>query len=287
MRFGAVFPHNEIGADPGAVRAWAQGVEDLGYHHILAFDHVLGAGTTNRPGWRGYSSEHRFHEVFVLFGYLAGLTTTIELMTGVLVLPQRQTALVAKQAAEVDVLSGGRLRLGVGLGWNQVEYEALGQPFSHRGAKLGEQVELLRALWAQPTVSYTGRWDEVVDAGIEPRPTRGTIPVWFGGHVEATLRRIGRIGDGWLPHIAPDSTAGAMVERMRGYALDAGRDPGDIGLQPRLTLAATPADTRVEYVNRWRALGATHFDIDALGLGSSSVDQHLAVLEETIAALAP
>ncbi|WP_429455070.1 LLM class flavin-dependent oxidoreductase [Nocardia sp. GP40] len=127
----------------------------------------------------------------------------------------------------------------------------------------------------------------LVDAGIEPRPARGGIPVWFGGHVEATLRRIGRIGDGWLPHIAPDSTAEAMVERMRAYALDAGRDPGDIGLQPRLTLATTPPDARIEYVNDWRALGATHFDIDALGLGSSSVDQHLAVLEETIGALAP
>src|SRR6059036_3891343 len=144
MRVGAVFPQTEIGADPGAVRAWAEAVEELGFRHAVAFDHVLGAGTATRPGWYGYTSEDLFHEVFVLFGYLAGITRTLELVTGFLVLPQRQTALVAKQAAEVDVLSGGRLRLGVGIGWNQVEYQALGVPFRRRGALLDEQVDLLR-----------------------------------------------------------------------------------------------------------------------------------------------
>jgi probable F420-dependent oxidoreductase len=251
----------------------------------LAFDHVLGADAANRPGWSGYTNEHSFHEVFVLFGYLAGITETIELVTGVLVLPQRQTALVAKQAAEVDVLSGGRLRLGVGLGWNPVEYEGLGQPFRQRGARLTEQVALLRALWANPIVNYQGRWDRLVEAGIEPRPARGRIPVWFGGHVEATLRRVGRIGDGWLPHIPPDGVAQAMVDRMREYALEAGRVPDEIGLEPRLTLTQVPERGRTTFVDGWRALGATHLNVDAMGLGLSTVDEHLTVLRDTIALL--
>jgi len=199
MRIGAVFPQTEIGADPGAVRAWAEAVEELGFRHVVAFDHVLGAGTAGRPGWYGYTSEDLFHEVFVLFGYLAGITRTLELVTGVLVLPQRQTALVAKQAAEVDVLSGGRLRLGVGIGWNRVEYDALGATFTDRGARSAEQVEVLRALWAEPTVTYQGRWHRIEDAGILPRPVRGRIPVWFGGNAEPVLRRAGELGDGWLP----------------------------------------------------------------------------------------
>src|SRR6266513_1399400 len=155
MRIGAVFPQTEIGADPSAVRAWAEAVEELGYQHVLAFDHVLGAGRDTRPDWgRRYDSETSFHEVFVLFGYLAAVTSSVELVTGVLVLPQRQTALVAKQAAEVDVLSGGRLRLGIGVGWNRVEYEALGQNFHNRGKRIEEQIALLRALWTQPVVDF-------------------------------------------------------------------------------------------------------------------------------------
>jgi probable F420-dependent oxidoreductase len=205
MRIGAVFPQMEIGDDPGAIRSWAQAVEELGYQHVLAFEHVLGAGTDTRPGWQhAYTSETLFHEVFVLFGYLAAVTSRVELVTGVLVLPQRQTALVAKQAAEVDVLSGGRLRLGVGVGWNEVEYQALGASFGDRGARSEEQVEVLRRLWAEPTITYSGRWHQVDNAGINPLPVRRRIPVWFGGHAEAALRRVGRVGDGWLPELGPD-----------------------------------------------------------------------------------
>jgi Luciferase-like monooxygenase len=168
LRIGAVFPQNEVGNDPGAIRAWAQTVEQLGYSHILAYDHVLGAGTSTRPGWSGYTSETSFHEVFVLFGYLAGVTTSVEFVTGVLVLPQRQTALVAKQAAEVDVLSGGRLRLGVGVGWNKVEYDGLAEPFHDRGARADEQVEVLRRLWTEPTITF-----EETDGSrrVHPMPT--------------------------------------------------------------------------------------------------------------------
>ncbi|MGW3119905.1 LLM class F420-dependent oxidoreductase [Streptomyces sp. NPDC001107] len=287
MRIGAVFPQTEIAADPGAVRAWAEAVEGLGFRHAVAFDHVLGAGTATRPGWYGYTSEDLFHEVFVLFGYLAGITRTLELVTGVLVLPQRQTALVAKQAAEVDVLSGGRLRLGVGIGWNRVEYDALGATFTDRGARSAEQVEVLRALWAEPTVTYEGRWHRVEDAGILPRPVRGLVPVWFGGNAEPVLRRAGELGDGWLPQRGPDETARAMVRRVRTYAVQAGRDPGAIGFEARLKLAEVPRAEWADFVAGWRDLGATHLCLSTMGLGLATVDDHIRVLGSTLRELGP
>jgi probable F420-dependent oxidoreductase len=286
MRIGAVFPQTEIGDDPAVIRDWAQAVEEIGYQHVLAYDHVLGAGVDTRPGWAGYTSETAFHEVFVLFGYLAAVTTTLELVTGVLVLPQRQTGLAAKQAAEVDVLSGGRLRLGVGVGWNQVEYDALGESFTNRGVRSEEQVEVLRALWAHPTISYTGRWHHIDNAGLKPRPVRGRIPVWFGGNAEATLRRVGKFGDGWFPQRAPDETAREMVGRIHGYAKDNGRTPSDIGLEPRLSLDQVPEDARPAYVAGWRDLGATHLCINTMGLGLNP-DEHVAALRNVYRQLAP
>jgi probable F420-dependent oxidoreductase len=287
MRIGAVFPQNEIGDDPEVIRAWAQAVEELGYRHVLAYDHVLGAGVGGRPGWRGYTSDDAFHEVMVLFGFLAAVTSTLELVTGVLVLPQRQTALVAKQAAEVDVLSGGRLRLGIGVGWNQVEYQALGASFGDRGVRSQEQVQLLRALWAQPTVTYSGRWHRIQDAGIKPLPVRRRIPVWFGGAAEATLRRVGRLGDGWLPQRGPDQLARGMLERIRRSAREAGRAPTEIGVEPRLTLARVPEGDRVDFVTGWRALGATHLCVNTMGLGLATADQHVAVLRDVVRMLEP
>jgi probable F420-dependent oxidoreductase len=279
VQIGAVFPQTEVGNDPGAIRAWAQAAEDIGYRHMLAYDHVLGAGLDTRPGWTGpYTSETPFHEVFVLFGYLAAVTRSIELVTGVLILPQRQTALVAKQAAEVDVLSGGRTRLGIGVGWNPVEYEALGERFDDRGVRSEEQVQLLRALWSDKTTTFIGRWHRVDDAGINPLPVRRRIPVWFGGGAEATLRRVGRLGDGWLPQLPPDGRARAMLDRLRGYAREAGRDPADIGIEPRLNLATTPPDGWAEYVTAWRDLGATHVGVNTMGLGHASADDHIASL---------
>jgi probable F420-dependent oxidoreductase len=281
MRIGAVFPQTEIGPDPADVRRWATAVEDLGFDHILAYDHVLGAGTDTRPGWTGYTSDSLFHEIFVLYGYLAALTSRVELMTGVLILPQRQTALVAKQAAEVDVLSGGRLRLGIGVGWNPVEYDGLGLSFSDRGVRSEEQIALMRELWASDLVTFQGRWEQVDNAGILPRPAAGTIPVWLGGGSERTLARIGRIGDGWLPQM--DAAAGAEpVERLRGYAREAGRDPASIGLEPRLNLAAVPREARVDYVAAWQRLGATHLTIATMNAGFGTVEDHLAGLQETL-----
>jgi len=287
LRIGAVFPQTEIGDDPAAIRAWAQAVEEIGYHHVLAYDHVLGAGVDTRPDWQGYTSETAFHEVFVLFGYLAAVTSTVELVTGVLVLPQRQTALVAKQAAEVDVLSGGRLRLGVGVGWNRVEYDALGEDFTNRGVRSEEQVDVLRALWAEPTITYAGRWHRVDNAGIKPRPVRHRIPVWFGGNSEAALRRTGRIGDGWFPQRAPDEEAAAMLNRIRGYAKDAGRAPETIGFEPRLSLAQVPEAERSDFVAGWRDLGATHLCVNTMGLGLATPDNHVATLRDTYQALEP
>jgi probable F420-dependent oxidoreductase len=284
VRVGAVFPQTEISSDPTDVRRWATTVEDLGYDHILAYDHVLGAGAGTRPGWQGYTSEDLFHEVFVLYGYLAAVTRRVELVTGVLILPQRQTALVAKQAAEVDVLSGGRLRLGIGIGWNPVEYEALGPSFQDRGARSEEQIALLRALWADPLVTFDGRWERVDNAGINPRPAAGRIPVWLGGGSDRTLRRVARIGDGWLPNADPAKGA-EMVERLRGYAREAGRDPAGIGLEPQLSLAKVPPAERADYVAAWQRLGATHLTVSTMGAEYTTVDDHLGALETAIADL--
>ncbi|WP_427886203.1 LLM class F420-dependent oxidoreductase [Kribbella sp. GL6] len=281
MKIGAVFPQLEIGADPAVVREWTTTVEAAGYHHVLAYDHVLGADPANRPGWTGYTDKSLFHEVFVLFGYLAAITTTLELVTGVLVLPQRQTALVAKQAAEVDVLSGGRLRLGVGIGWNQVEYDALGVPFEKRGARLTAQVELLRKLWADPVISYDGAFDHVVEAGLNPLPGR-EIPIWFGGGADAVLRRTGRIGDGWMPQSAPDETARRQLAVIRQAAEDAGRDPGRVGIEARLSLGAVPEQEWRAYADGWRDLGATHLCVNTMNLGLSRPEEHAQVLREVL-----
>jgi len=205
----------------------------------------------------------------------------------VLVLPQRQTALVAKQAAEVDVLSGGRLRLGVGVGWNKVEYDALGASFHDRGARSAGQVELLRRLWGEPTVTFEGRWDRVDDAGILPRPPRGRIPVWFGGNAEPVLRRAGELGDGWLPLRAPDETARAMVSRVRSYALQAGRDPAELGFEARLELSRVPEAKWPDFVAGWRDLGATHLSLNTMGLGLATADEHARLLRSTLEELAP
>jgi probable F420-dependent oxidoreductase len=282
MRLGAVVPQLEIGSDPAAIETWARAVEKMGYRHALAYDHVLGADPATRPGWRGYTHQDSFHEVFVLFGYLAAITESLELVTGVLILPQRQTALVAKQAAEVDVLSRGRLRLGIGVGWNPVEYEALNEDFGTRGARSEEQIEVLRALWAEPTITYRGRWHTIVDAGIEPRPPRGGIPIWIGGTAEPVLRRVARIGDGWLPQQPPNAESAATLQRLRAYAEEAGRSPDDIGIEARLTLANEPREGWADFIAGWADLGATHLCVSTMGMGFTEIDQHLEALAEVI-----
>ena len=277
MRLGAVFPQTEIGADPAAVRDFAQAAESLGYDHLLVFDHVLGADPSKRENWsRPYQHTSLFHEPFVLFGYLAGITRSIELTTGVLILGQRQTALVAKQAAEVDVLSGGRLRLGIGIGWNEVEYEALGENFNNRGRRSVEQIELLRALWTQEVVDFSGRYHRVTYAGINPLPVQRPIPIWFGGGAERVVRRVGRMGDGWFPQFRPDSAGQARIEHMREYARQAGRDPNSIGIEGRISLTGGegPQDWN-QAAQAWAGVGATHVSVNTMKAGLEGPDQHI------------
>ena len=221
MQIGAVFPQTEIGSDVGAVRAYAQRVQELGFAHVLAYDHVVGADPAVHEGWRGpYNLRSTFHEPMVLFGYLAGVVS-VELVTGIIILPQRQTVLVAKQAAEVDVLNRGRFRFGVGLGWNPVEYEALGQSFSDRGKRMGEQVELLRRLWTEESVTFHGAYEHVTGAGLAPLPVQRPIPVWFGAASPPAYRRAGRLADGWFPQVPPGprlDEARALVEQAARLA---------------------------------------------------------------------
>ena len=230
MRIGVVFPQTELGGDVGAVRAYGEGVQELGFAHVLAYDHVVGADPNVHRGWRGpYDVSTTFHEPFVLFGYLAAVTS-LELVTGIIILPQRQTVLAAKQAAEVDLLTDGHFRLGVGIGWNAVEYEALGKDFSNRGERLEEQVALLRRLWTERTVTHEGVHERVTGAGLAPLPVQRPIPIWFGAVAERALRRVGRLADGWFPQVPPGPKLDEARAIVRGAAVDAGRDPDALGV---------------------------------------------------------
>ncbi len=276
MRLGVVFPQNEIGADPIAVRDYAQAAEALGYHHLLAYDHVLGANTDSCPGWRGaYGHTDMFHEPLVLFGYLAGVTQRLELVNGILILPQRQTALIAKQAAEIDVLSGGRLRLGIGIGWNDVEFEALGEDFHNRGRRSEEQIEVLRLLWTQELVTFHGRWHKITDAGINPLPVQRPIPVWIGGMAGKVIRRIARVGDGWMPQGRADDRFRALLDSMHAHAREAGRAPNEIGVDGRVNIARRSPEEWAADLAAWRDAGATHASVTTTGAGLASPDGHI------------
>lgn len=266
MRVGAVFPQTEIGNDPGVVRGWAEAVEGSGYTHVVAFDHVLGANP-DRPGWtahRPYSHETPFHEVFVLLSFLAAWTQRLELATGILILPQRQTALVAKQAASLDVLSGGRLRLGVGLGWNEVEYEALGETFTNRGRRVEEQIEVLRRLWADPLVTFDGRWHRISDAGINPLPLNRRLPLWMGGNAPAALERIARLADGWMVNTPLGEQLDAQLAGLRRMVEEAARDPSTFGLEGRV-LWRGDADAVMRDLDAWDRHGVSHLSITTMG----------------------
>ena len=286
MRVGVTFPQTELGGDPGAVRAYGERVEELGYSHILVYDHVVGADADVHTGWNGpYDVHTTFHEPFVMYGYLAAITTTLELVTGVIILPQRQTALVAKQAAEVDLLSGGRFRLGIGVGWNAVEYEALGEDFGSRGKKSAEQIELLRRLWTEQSVTFDGDFHQVTGAGIAPLPVQRPIPVWIGAASAPGYKRAGRLADGWFPMMGPGPELDDARAVVESAAVDAGRDPSTIGMEGRVDWRGG-ADATAEGLAAWAEAGASHVTVNTMGAGLKTVDDHLAALSD-VAALLP
>jgi probable F420-dependent oxidoreductase len=293
MQIGVTYPQVEIEPDPEAVRQFTVAVEEMGFTHVLAYDHVLGANTATRPDWnRPYSIDSQFHDPFVLFSYMAGISTRLAFVTGILILPQRQTALVAKQAACLDVLCKGRFRLGIGTGWNELEYEALGIPFGDRGKRIEEQVGVLRALWTDRAVTYSGKFHSIPDVGLKPLPVQRPIPIWFGGGAdlaylnrepakEGVMRRIARLGDGWIPPNRSREQLLALIGRMREYLREYGRDdPATFGIEVQLPLTRASQGTWAEYVRGWRDVGATHLVVTSMRDGLFGVEQHLERLRE-------
>jgi probable F420-dependent oxidoreductase len=259
MQLGALLPLGDIGGEPEMVREFAQTAEAIGYDFLEAPDHVLGVNAASRPGWDRNTSEDLFHDPFVLFGYLAGCTTKLGFSTGVLILPQRQTVLVAKQAAALDVLCGGRFRLGIGVGWNEIEFTGLNENFHNRGRRSEEQVRVMQALWAEPHVTFPGEFHKIDDAGINPRPASGRVPIWFGGHAEATFRRAAKYGDGFMPlRYPPGDDALAAFEKLRRLARDAGRDPSEIGIEVWVSPGAGAEDDWRREIAFWKSAGVTH-----------------------------
>jgi probable F420-dependent oxidoreductase len=265
MRIGVLFPQFEIGAEPGPVRDFAQAADQLGYSHLTAFDQIVGLDKASRPDWPYiHDAEDMFHEILVLFGYLAALTERIELVTGVLVLPMRGTALVAKQAAEIDVLSRGRLRLGVGVGAKPEEFEACGVPFANRGRRTDEQIELLRRLWTESILTYEGRYHRIEAGGINPLPVQRPIPIWIGGISEAAMRRVARLGDGWMPNFQADAFGAERIEKLRALVREQGRDPAAIGIEATVTIIDRTPEQLGDELRRWREIGATHATLNTM-----------------------
>ncbi len=285
MEFGAVFPHNEIGTDPGAIKAYAQGVEALGATHLLIYDHVLGADPNRAGGWKGaYDKDVAFHEPFTTFAFVAAVTEKLEMITTVLILPQRQTVLVAKQAAQVALLSNNRFRLGIGTGWNEIEYEALNETFTNRGKRQAEQVELMRRLWREDTLTYRGDYHTISGASINPRPSR-PIPIWFGGSAPKLLERCGQLGDGWIPLMGANDAARQCVDTLRRSREAAGLSFEGFGIQAQAQYSGGNPDRWASHAAKWRDIGATHLAIATHNAGPTDVDGHLARIQEYLSAV--
>lgn len=280
MQLGVVFPQLEIGPGPQGIRDFVEAVEDEGYHHLSIYDHVIGADISSRPNWRGpYTSDSQFHEVLVLYGFLAAFTRALELVTSIVILPQRQTVLVAKQAAEIDVLSEGRLRIGVGLGWNEVEYQALNEDFHNRGSRIEEQIDVMRRLWTEPVVTFHGEWHHIEAAGINPLPVQRPIPVWMGASSDRAIRRAARLADGWFPQVRPDEAGREVVNRFRRYVKEAGRDPSQEGIEARVQYADGNADRWKRELEAWRELNVQFVSVVTMNAGLDSVSRHIEATE--------
>lgn len=276
MKLGVVFPQTEIGDDPDRIAVFATTAESLGYDHLIAYDHVLGASTASRPDWAGpYTSESMFHEPFVLFSYLAGLTESIELVSAVIILPQRQTVLVAKQAASLAVLSRGRLRLGIGTGWNDVEYEGLAEDFHNRGIRSEEQIDVMRQLWANDVISYEGRWHTITEAGINPLPPERHIPVWLGGMAPNVIDRVGRLADGWFPFF--NNNLADQIKQVHSVASQNDRDPADIGIEV-IVGVGDAGPKQLDQLKRLADMGVNHAAVVTMNVGLSP-DEHIDAIQ--------
>lgn len=282
MQTGVIYPQTELGGSPAALGAIGQAAEELGYDYLLMFDHVVGVSREGREAalMALYSDKDPFHDPLVAFAYLSGLTKRLGFATGVLVLPQRPTALVARQAADVDLVSGGRLRLGVGVGWNPIEYQALGQDYHRRGKRLDEQIPLLRSLWTESSLDFKGQFDRIDQAGINPRPTR-SIPIWCGGSSEAAFRRAARLADGFI-------FSGPFEERilpgwraLQGYLEEEGRSAADFGAEYLVSESMT-VEATVDLIRRWEDAGGTHAGVRTMGLGFTEPQQHIDYLAAVI-----
>lgn len=276
MKVGVVFPQQGIGTDPGAIREFAQTTQDLGYDHIVVTDHILGANTASRPNWRGpYSNKDSFYEPLVLLGHLASIAPKLEFATWVLVLPLRQTVLVAKQVATVDLLSRGKLRLGIGVGWNDVEFEAMGADFHNRGSRVEEQIEVMRALWTQESVTFKGRYHKITDAGLNPLPVQRPIPIWFGGRDDRVMKRAARMGAGWIPLMPPDDNARKTIAKFHECVRKEGRDPAEFGLDNWVSIAGLSPEQWAKQALAWKEIGGTHVCLNTMRAGLPSPQAHI------------
>ena len=284
MEVGVIFPQTEIEPDPVAIKDFAQAAEAMGYSHLFIADHVLGADSAHHdfPALRTYNHKSVVHETLTLMGYLSAVTQRVGLATGILILPQRQTVLVAKQAAEVDVLSGGRLRLGIGVGWNTVEFQALGEDFHNRGARSAEQIEVMRALWTQDVVDFHGKWHNISHAGLNPLPVQRPIPVWLGAGSaqgptppDSVLKRVARLADGWCPNLSPNETGRSIVEKVHGFMKEIGRDPEALGLDGRLRTSGKQPEDWMDEAKAWKDLGASHLSIENRQGGLKTAGEHI------------
>lgn len=281
MKIGVIFPQIEFPADPVAIRDYAQTAETLGFSHILAYDHVLGANPDRPGGWQGpYTHRDPFFDPFVLYSYMTALTTTIHFVTGILILPQRDTAVVAKQAACLDVLSDGRFRLGVGVGWNRVEMESIGHTFHNRGKRIEEQIEVLRLLWTEPLVRFDGRYHHLNDVGLNPMPMQRPIPIWIGGHADAVLERVARLGDGWFPNYRTPEQARPSLDKLDNYLAQYGRGRTDIGIEARLAFKDGTPESWQKAIAAWQEAGATHLTFNTMGAGLDTAVQHLQAITQ-------
>ena len=266
MKIGLQYPAATVGADPSEMREFAQAAEGLGYAHLTVFEHIV--GVRPQPGEREHHAE--YHELLTMLSFLAGATSTIGLLTAVLVLPMRQAVVVAKQAAEVDFVSGGRLRLGIGVGRSPREYEATGADYHNRGRRIEEQLSLMRKLWTEEWVTFHGEWHQANDIGLTIPPVQRPIPVWMGGGSDRALERMGRMSDGWLS-TKLEPTAGGMA-KIRASAAAAGRDPTSVALEGRLEIQGTTPDAWAAGVEAWAEVGATHLTIRGDGTPAEQIE---------------